>query len=208
MLRARSAAGNGVAAGAAGFNITTALGRFFSIGVPSSATPRGMCAMGLRDSAETVEAIAEAYVNMELKTMRAFHELVAKQMQGPSGTNPMACEEMLLQGFGAGVAVNIARTAASAAGNSGGNQAAPVAAAPAAKRVVEKATVDVSVKSYPTGSKVKLIKELRAVTGVTLQEAKAAVEQCPGIVAKAVQRADAEKLKGLLEAHSAVVELL
>ncbi|SCU71598.1 ribosomal protein L7/L12, putative [Trypanosoma equiperdum] len=185
--------------------------RSFSIGVPSGVTPRGTALMPLRESAETVEAIADAYVNMDLQTMRKFHDLVSNSMPWPPGTAPVSCEEMMLQGLapgtcGGGRVVGATPTVPDAADGSAGNGS--TADATVVKKVVEKATVDVSLKGYPAGSKVKLIKELRAVTGLALQEAKAAVERCPGMVATALPRGDAEKLKVLLEGHGAEVELL
>ncbi|KEG06248.1 ribosomal protein L7/L12 [Trypanosoma grayi] len=186
--------------------------RCFTVGVPSAVLPRGMHAFQLRDSADTVEALAEAYVSMNLATMRTFHEIVVKGTACPHGTTPPSYEEMLLQGMGSGSS-HIGSVSSSSNGVVGASAApsAPSAAAAAeaapAKKAAEKHAFDVTVRKYPAANKVKLIKELRAVSGLPLQEAKAAVEKCPGIVAKAMPRADAEKLKKLFEGHGAEVEL-
>ncbi|ORC84494.1 putative ribosomal protein L7/L12 [Trypanosoma theileri] len=189
--------------------ITIPLGRCFAVGAAGTMLPRGMQAFPVRDSGETIEAIAEAYVNMDLTTMQKFHELVVKSTPRPPGTSAPVYEEMLLQGMGGGGSTTtVAAAAAIPAASSSSDAAAAAGSEAPTKKVVEKSAFDVHVKKYPAANKIKLIKELRAVSGVPLQEAKTAVEKCPGVVAKAMARADAEKLKGLLEGHGAEVELL
>jgi large subunit ribosomal protein L7/L12 len=55
--------------------------------------------------------------------------------------------------------------------------------------------------------KINVIKEVRAITGLGLKEAKDLVEGAPKPVKEAVSKADAEKLKKQLEAAGAKVEL-
>ncbi len=52
-----------------------------------------------------------------------------------------------------------------------------------------------------------MIKEVRAITGLGLKEAKDLVEAAPKAVKEAVAKADAEKFKKQLEAAGAKVEL-
>jgi len=66
---------------------------------------------------------------------------------------------------------------------------------------------DVKLMSAPPDTKVKLIKELRAVTQMAITDAKAAIDK-GGIIAKKLGKEDAEKLKELLQAHKAVVEIV
>ncbi|RNF27331.1 ribosomal protein L7/L12 [Trypanosoma conorhini] len=189
------------------------LRRWFTVaGVAGTALPRGMQAFPLRDSTATVEAIAEAYVNMDLATMRRFHEFALKDAAPSPAAAPLEYEEALLQGMGAATSGSIgAGLAAPATPNSptqGEAAAAAAAAGAPARKAAEKTAFDFTVRKYPAANKVKLIKELRAVSGLPLQEAKAAVERCPGVLVKAMARADAEKLKALFEGHGAEVELL
>ena len=81
--------------------------------------------------------------------------------------------------------------------------AAPAAAAPAAE---EKTEFDVIMKSFGA-EKIKVIKEVRAITGLGLAEAKALVEKVPAKIKEQVSKDDAEALKKQLEAVGAEVEL-
>ncbi len=57
------------------------------------------------------------------------------------------------------------------------------------------------------GKKINVIKEVRAITGLGLTEAKALVEGAPKAVKEGVSKADAEKFKKQLEEAGATVEL-
>ncbi|TPP46197.1 Ribosomal protein L7/L12 C-terminal domain family protein [Leishmania donovani] len=76
------------------------------------------------------------------------------------------------------------------------------------KKKVEKLTYDVKLEKFAPEIKIKLIKELRTVTNLSIADAKKAVEKCPGLVATNMSKDDAEKLKGLYEKLGAKVELL
>ena len=77
------------------------------------------------------------------------------------------------------------------------------AAAPAEE---EKTEFDVVLKDAGA-NKINVIKEVRAITGLGLKEAKDLVEGAPKPVKDGVPKADAEKLKAKLEAEGAKVEL-
>ena len=55
--------------------------------------------------------------------------------------------------------------------------------------------------------KIKVIKEVRAITGLGLAEAKALVEGVPAKIKEGVNKEDAAKFKKDLEAAGATVEL-
>ncbi len=55
--------------------------------------------------------------------------------------------------------------------------------------------------------KIDVIKEVRAITGLGLKEAKDLVEGAPKPLKESVSKADAEKMKKQLEAAGAKVEL-
>lgn len=93
-----------------------------------------------------------------------------------------------------------------------GVSAAPVAvaggAAPAAEAApVEEKTEFTVVLKDAGKEKIKVIKEVRALTGLGLKEAKDLVEGAPAEVAKDISKDDAEKMKKTLEEAGAVVEL-
>ena len=57
------------------------------------------------------------------------------------------------------------------------------------------------------GQKIKVIKEVRAVTGLGLKEAKALVESAPAPMKEATSKEDAEEIKTKVEAVGATVEI-
>lgn len=91
----------------------------------------------------------------------------------------------------------------------GVSAAAPVAAAaagPAAAAVEEKTEFTV-VLVDAGANKINAIKEVRAITGLGLKEAKDLVEGAPKNVKEGVNKEDADKFKKQLEAAGAKVEL-
>ena len=93
----------------------------------------------------------------------------------------------------------------------GVSAAAPVAAAAAgggaaAAPVEEKTEFDVILASFGE-NKINVIKEVRAITGLGLGEAKALVEGAPKAVKEGVNKAEAEEIQKKLEAAGAKVEL-
>ncbi len=83
--------------------------------------------------------------------------------------------------------------------------AAPAAAA-AAPVVEEKTEFDVVMTSFGA-EKIKVIKEIRGITGLGLAEAKALVEGVPAKIKEQVSKDEAEELKAKLTAVGATVEL-
>ena len=57
------------------------------------------------------------------------------------------------------------------------------------------------------GKKIQVIKEVRAITGLGLTEAKGLVEGAPKAVKEGVNKAEAEEIKGKIEAAGGTVEL-
>ena len=77
------------------------------------------------------------------------------------------------------------------------------AAAPAAEEQTE---FDV-ILTGDGGKKINVIKEVRAITGLGLTEAKTLVESAPKAVKEGVNKDEAEKVKKQLEEAGATVEL-
>ena len=84
--------------------------------------------------------------------------------------------------------------------------AAAAAAGPAAAAVEEKTEFTV-VLAAAGDKKIEVIKEVRAITGLGLKEAKDLVEGAPKPVKEGVNKKDAEDMKKKLEAVGAKVEL-
>jgi large subunit ribosomal protein L7/L12 len=93
----------------------------------------------------------------------------------------------------------------------GVSAAAPVAvaaagAAPAAEAAEAKDSFDV-VLAAAGDQKINVIKEVRAISGLGLKEAKDIVEGAPKTLKEGVKKEEAEALKAQLEAAGAKVEL-
>jgi large subunit ribosomal protein L7/L12 len=84
--------------------------------------------------------------------------------------------------------------------------AAPAAGGAAAPAAEEKTEFDVVMTSFGA-EKIKVIKEVRGITGLGLAEAKAMVEGVPAKIKEAVSKEEAEEIKSKLEAVGASVEL-
>ena len=93
----------------------------------------------------------------------------------------------------------------------GVSAAAPVAvaaAAPAAGGEGEAEASEVSVVLTSAGAnKIAVLKEVRAITGLGLKEAKDLVDGAPKAVKEGIKKEDAEAIKKQLEAAGATVEI-
>ena len=94
----------------------------------------------------------------------------------------------------------------------GVSAAAPVAvaAAPAAAAAPAEdadAEVNVILASVPADKKIAVLKEVRAITGLGLKEAKDLVDSAPKAVKEGLKKDEAEALKKQLEAAGATVEI-
>ena len=103
--------------------------------------------------------------------------------------------KLLEEKWGVSAAAPVAMAAMPAAGGA--------AAAPAAE---EKTEFDVILATVGD-KKINVIKEVRAITGLGLKEAKDLVEAAPKPVKEAISKADAEAMKKKLEEAGATVEL-
>lgn len=95
--------------------------------------------------------------------------------------------------FGVSAAAPVAVAAAGAVGEG----------APAAE---EKTEFDV-ILAEVGGEKIKVIKEVRSITGLGLKDAKTLVESAPAPLKEAVSKEEAEEIKGKLEGVGAKVEV-
>ena len=92
----------------------------------------------------------------------------------------------------------VSAAAAVAAPAAGGGAAAPAAE--------EKTEFDV-ILTGDGGKKINVIKEVRALTGLGLTEAKALVEGAPKQIKEGVNKEEADKIKAQIEAAGGTVEV-
>jgi len=84
--------------------------------------------------------------------------------------------------------------------------AGPAAGAPA-EAAEEQTEFDVVLTGFGDGKKISVIKEVRAITGLGLKEAKEIVEGDNSVIKEGVSKDDAASVKEKLEAAGATVEV-
>ena len=85
--------------------------------------------------------------------------------------------------------------------------AVAVAAAPGAAAAVEEKTEFTVILAAAGDKKIEVIKEVRALTGLGLKEAKDLVEGAPKVVKESASKDEAAKIKKVLEENGATVEV-
>jgi large subunit ribosomal protein L7/L12 len=85
--------------------------------------------------------------------------------------------------------------------------AAPAAAGAAPAAEEEASEVNVILASVPADKKIAVLKEVRAITGLGLKEAKDLVDGAPKAVKENVKKEDAAAIKKQLEDAGATVEI-
>src|ERR1700679_614589 len=121
-------------------------------------------------------------------------EKIVEELSGLTVIEAAELSKLLEDKWGVSAAAPVAVAAA------GGGAAA---AGPAA----EEKTEFTLVLAKAGDKKIEVIKEVRAITGLGLKEAKDLVEGAPKTLKEGVSKADAEKFKKQLEAAGAAVEL-
>jgi large subunit ribosomal protein L7/L12 len=85
--------------------------------------------------------------------------------------------------------------------------AAPAAGGGEAAAAEEQTEFTVVLKSFEDGKKIPVIKEVRAITGLGLKEAKELVEAGDKAVKEAISKEESQKIKERLESAGATVEV-
>ena len=121
-------------------------------------------------------------------------EKIAEDLSALTVLEAAELAKLLEEKWGVSAAAPVAVAAAASAGDAGG------------ATTEEKTDFDVVLASVGA-SKINVIKEVRAITGLGLKEAKDLVEAAPKAVKEAASKDEAEEIKGKLEAAGATVEL-
>ncbi|KAL6640785.1 hypothetical protein ACP70R_021908 [Stipagrostis hirtigluma subsp. patula] len=104
--------------------------------------------------------------------------------------------------------LRLSLTSSAAAGASpAGAGDAGAGAAGAEEAAAVKTAFDVKIEKYEAAAKIKIIKEVRAVTDLGLKEAKELVEKAPVVVRAGLPKEEAEALAAKLKAAGAAVAL-
>ena len=102
--------------------------------------------------------------------------------------------------------LRLSLTSSTAAGASPAGAGDAAAGAEEAAAAV-KTAFDVKIEKYEAAAKIKIIKEVRAVTDLGLKEAKELVEKAPIVVRAGLPKEEAEALAAKLKAAGAAVAL-
>ena len=121
-------------------------------------------------------------------------EKIAEDLSNLTVIEAAELSTMLEEKWGVSAAAPVAVAAASPGAEGGGDTAA------------EKVSFDVVLASIGD-KKINVIKEVRAMTGLGLKEAKDLVEGAPNTVKEDLTKDEAEKIKAKLEEDGATVEL-
>jgi large subunit ribosomal protein L7/L12 len=121
-------------------------------------------------------------------------EKIAEELSALTVLEAAELAKLLEEKWGVSAAAPVAVAAAAGGGDVGGAAAE------------EKTDFDVVLASVGA-SKINVIKEVRAITGLGLKEAKDLVEAAPKAVKEGASKDEAEEIKGKLEAAGATVEL-
>ena len=121
-------------------------------------------------------------------------EKIAEDLSALTVLEAAELAKLLEEKWGVSAAAPVGVAAAAGGGEAGGAAAE------------EKTDFDVVLASVGA-SKINVIKEVRAITGLGLKEAKDLVEAAPKAVKEGASKDEAEEIKGKLEAAGATVEL-
>ncbi|RLN33961.1 50S ribosomal protein L7/L12 [Panicum miliaceum] len=103
--------------------------------------------------------------------------------------------------------LHLSLTSSAAAGGASPAGAGDAAAGAEDAAVAVKTAFDVKIEKYEAAAKIKIIKEVRAVTDLGLKEAKELVEKAPVVVRTGLSKEEAEALAAKLKAAGAAVAL-
>ena len=158
---------------------------------PEEAKPDLMATLDEKPPEKVVKLVNEILA-LNMIESRELIKMLKTELNIPDGM-PMGMPMMMGGGGGGGGA---APPGAAAAAGGAAIEAAPAAAA-------EKTEFELKIDSFNAADKLKVIKEVRAITGLGLKESKELVEKAPSVVKGGLTKEDAEKFKAVLEANGA-----
>ncbi|XP_040382145.1 50S ribosomal protein L7/L12 [Oryza brachyantha] len=103
--------------------------------------------------------------------------------------------------------LSLTSSAASGAAPGAAGDGAPGSAGAEEAAAAVKTAFDVKIEKYEAAAKIKIIKEVRAVTDLGLKEAKELVEKAPVVVRSGLPKEEAEALAAKLKTAGAAVAL-
>ncbi|KAJ9524813.1 hypothetical protein QJQ45_003039 [Haematococcus lacustris] len=153
-------------------------------------------------NAEPVKSQPETAEIGNAKVQRLAEEVLSLTVLESSWLTEIIRKRLNLQkpAYGAMPAFPVAGAGVAAAAPAAAPGAPAAAAEPAPEPKKEKTDFDVKLESFTPEGKIKVIKEIRAITNLGLKEAKELVEKAPVVVKANVPKAEAENMKKSIEA--------
>ena len=155
-------------------------------------------------AATTEDAKSESseYVFQNPKAEEIFHKMTSLTLEEISTISELINEKL-------GITITEADKRYGMGGGAGGGSGGGGASAQGKEeeKKEEKTNFDLKLVSFDAKAKIKVIKEIRAISGLGLKEAKEMVEGAPKVVKKDLKLDEAEELKKKLEDLGAVIEL-
>eukprot|EP00802_Teleaulax_amphioxeia_P004195 Tamp_04199.p4 GENE.Tamp_04199~~Tamp_04199.p4 ORF type:complete len:210 (-),score=74.08 Tamp_04199:1053-1682(-) len=145
---------------------------------------------------EKVVKLVNEILALNMIESRELIKMLKKELNIPEGGMPMGMPMMGMPMGGA--------PAAGGGGAAAGGAAPAAAEAPAA----EKTEFELKLASFNAADKLKVIKEVRTITGLGLKESKELVEKAPSVIKDGLTKEDAEKFKKLLEDNGGKAEVV
>ena len=140
------------------------------------------------DNPKVIE-LADQIVELNMIEVSDLTELLRRRLNIQAGVGGM--------GFGMPAAMG-AMGGGMQGGAGGASSDAPAAGAE------EKTEFTIKLSGFDSASKIKVIKEVRAITDLGLKEAKELVEGAPAVIKEGLKKEDAEELKSKLEAGACI----
>lgn len=150
---------------------------------------------------EKIVKLADDVLALNVVEMAQLQRRIQRRM----GISRALAEQAYVHSLAASNMVFSGLTPSGGAAAAGPDAGAPAAAA---EPVKEKEAFDLKLKLVDAKVKIKVIKEIRVITGLGLKEAKDLVEKAPVLVKPGLKKEEAEAFKKLLVDAGAEVELV
>ncbi len=155
---------------------------------------------------EKVQKLAMEIMKMNIIEAHQMLELIQKRM----GITDEDLMGNLSSQFGvvSHTAQGLFESGALGGGGAKGGAPAAAAAAPVEEKKVEKTAFGLKLVDVPATAKIKIIKEVRTITGLGLKEAKDLVEKSPTTIKEGMKKEEAEAFLKLITDAGGKAELL
>jgi large subunit ribosomal protein L7/L12 len=156
-------------------------------------------------NSEKVKKLSEEILTL---TTLEMNQLIVALQVNFFGYQVKTFSDLLCFCFQAKLGISDAMLAGVGSAPAGGGSQKAAEAPKAAEPEKPKEAFNIKIGAADAKAKIKIIKEVRSITGLGLKEAKELVEKAPVVIKEGVKKEEAEQFKKLLTDAGATVELL